>query len=112
MQIAISSSTRDTANPFLADVANRMRKGLRASSADDALAQLLGDAYDHPATQLKQTPPSQPIPLIVPIPEIPQAKEPDAHRHAPVNRAIDMFAQRAVSVYASQVRGSMLDQLV
>ena len=111
MRIATNANT-DTANPFLADVSNRMRKGLRASSADDALAQLLGPSYDHPATQLKQTPPSRPTAVIVPVSAVPQVKDPAAYRPAPIDRSSERFSHHVMSVYASQVRGSMLDTRV
>lgn len=101
-------------NPFLADVRTRMQKRLRTSSADDMLAQLMGPAYDHPATTPKPINPSQGPLLIQPVDRPTQVKsvvvlhrsEYDESRtpETPLERYIQ-------SVFASPVRGRHLDHL-
>lgn len=104
---------REMVNPFLADVRDRMRKGLRASSADDMLAQLLGEAYDHPATTPKVANPSQGVDLVQPAPKPQQTKEADVrHRtdYQELHPAFTPMGRYTQSVFASPVRGEHLDR--
>ncbi len=111
MRIA-AAAPQSLENPFLADVRTRMQKGLRTSSADDMLAQLLGPSYDHPATTPKPVNPSQ-GPLLITPPDKPRPVTHAEVRHPSEyaeSRTPETPLERFVqSVYASPVRGRNFD---
>lgn len=104
--------TTASGNPFLADVQKRMRLGLRSSSADDALAQLLGPSYDHPATQLREEIPARPTPLFAPIVRITPLKAIESRRNVQPEKVDARTEEFTRSVFATQVRGTVLDEKV